>query len=80
MERNFEYMGMWWNSRDIEMYRIGKKVFALHGWNGEKYTECWECSGIGNTDASKEVYEITPIYEEVEEDNYDLIGFEVQGA
>ena len=32
MITNFEYMGIWWNSSDIEMYRIGDKVFALSGW------------------------------------------------
>ena len=78
VEKNFEYVGIWWNSNDIEMYRIGTEVFALNGWNGDKYTECWKCSGIGNMDASVQRYEITPVYEEIEEDDYKLIGFEVR--
>ena len=77
MEKNFMCVGMWWNSNDIKMYRIGTEVFALNGWNGEKYTECWKCTGENNMDASKEVYEITPTYEEYDED-YILIGFNVR--
>ena len=57
-------IGQWWNAgaRDIPLYRIGKEVFALDGWNGEKWTDCWTCSGEGYTKASERRYEVRPVY------------------
>jgi hypothetical protein len=52
-------------------------VYALNGWNGEKFIHCWKCSGEFYHDASKEEYELTPIYKENEYDSYDIVGYEV---
>ena len=37
----FEYFGSWPGGWDIQLVRLKDgRVFALHGWNGEKYTDC----------------------------------------
>lgn len=59
-----ENIGYWWNDRNIEVYRIGGKAYALSGWNGEKYTESWECqTQKGSTfyDAGSSC-EVRPVY------------------
>lgn len=27
----------------IEMVEVDGGVYALYGWNGEEYTDCWKC-------------------------------------
>ena len=46
-------VGNWWNDRSIEMVELSDgKVYALSGWNGEEYTECWMCTGVLRSKAS----------------------------
>lgn len=28
----------------IELVEVDGAMYALHGWNGEKYTDCWKCA------------------------------------
>lgn len=58
-------IGQWWNAgaSDIPLYRIGNEVFALDGWNGEMWTDCWVCSGEHYTEASERRYEVRPVYQ-----------------
>lgn len=35
-------MNTWFADKDIEVVEIEGKWYALNGWNGEDYTECWE--------------------------------------
>lgn len=30
-----------WNNKNIEVVKIDNCWYALDGWNGEKYTDCW---------------------------------------
>ena len=73
----FEVVGKWWNDKNIELVKIDNEVYALNNWNGESYLNCWKCSGKYFTEASKEEYIIIPKYEEIEEENFQLIGYEV---
>jgi hypothetical protein len=57
-----EYIGSWRNGKDIPLVQLESGVYALYGWNGERYTECWKCTGEFLMDASKERYELKPIY------------------
>ncbi len=66
----------WWADQDIELIRINDKVYALYGWNGEKYTDCWECTGEYYMNASSEKYEIKPIYEETPNGDFEIVGYE----
>lgn len=34
-------MGNLQNFKNIEVYQIGKYAYALNGWNGEQYNDCW---------------------------------------
>lgn len=65
-------MSTWWNDRDIQVVGIDGKEYALYGWNGEKYTECWEVVGL---DAIGK-YEIEPIMEEQDGD-FEIVGYKV---
>lgn len=35
--------GRWWNDSNIKLVEINGSVYALAGWNGETYGNCWEC-------------------------------------
>lgn len=73
---NFKTVGTWRANKEIELVEIDGRVYALNGWNGEKYLDCWECVGEDNTEASEKKYEITPITEEVDGE-YEIVGYEV---
>lgn len=73
-------MNTWFANKEIEIVEINGKWYALNGWNGEVYTDCWEteeptpgtaCNVIDNN------IEIRPIYKEIEEDNFEITGYEV---
>lgn len=61
-EPSIEPIGVWHSDRNIDLIELNGAVFALYGWNGEKYTDCWKCSGEYNMTASKESYTLTPVY------------------
>lgn len=77
-KQNFKNLGTWWNSDDIQMVEIEGAAYALYGWNGEQYLDSWKCEGIDRMDASEERYIITPIQTEVNEDEFEIIGYQVQ--
>ena len=54
-------IGTWWSDNNIELVKINGKIYALDGWNGEKYLHCWECIDRFTIVDDKE-YEIRPIY------------------
>ena len=66
--KNFENIGQWWSNSSIDLVSIEGDVYALGGWNGEKYNNCWVCTGEFNMDASEEEYHVTPIYNDNEDD------------
>lgn len=69
----FKHIGYWWNDRNIEVMEIDDTAYALNGWNGESYLNCWICSGEQYMDASEEEYRIKPIYN----DDMSIKGFEI---
>lgn len=69
-----ERVGIWWNNNDIELVKIDGKIYALDGWNGEKFTHCWECiDELTAADPNAE-YNIAPVYQEDDEE-YEIIGY-----
>lgn len=70
-------VGRWWNDKSIELVEIDGEVYALYGWNGEVYGNCWKCTGEFLTDASKEEYTLKPVYKEVAEDEREIVNYEV---
>lgn len=55
-------IGTWWSDNDIELVKINGKIYALCGWNGEKYIHCWECFDRFSIVDGNIEYEIKPIY------------------
>ena len=41
------YIGKGWNDKSIDLVKIDDKVYALYGWDGEEWADCWECVGSG---------------------------------
>lgn len=74
---NFKIVGRWWNDKSIELVEIDNTVYALGGWNGESFNNCWVCTGEYYMDASEEEYSITPIYND-NKDNPEVIAYEVE--
>ena len=69
-------IGNWWNDRSIAMIELNDgNVYALNGWNGEEYEECWMCSGEHYMDASEESYILRPVYR-FDAEGIDLSQFE----
>lgn len=58
-------VGNWWSDSSIELVEVDGVVYALNGWDGEKYAHCWICTGDGYTDASDEEYVLRPVKEPV---------------
>ena len=69
--------GYWWNDKSIELVEIDGSVYALYGWNGEEYGNCWKCTGEFLTEASREEYTLKPVYKEVAEDEWEIVNYEV---
>ena len=68
----------WWTG-DIEVVEIEGRFIALDGWNGEEYTDCWEVEEIIKDTAygvKVDGLKVKPIYEEIEQDNFELTGYE----
>lgn len=51
-----------WRHTDIDVVKIGDGFYALNGWDGEKYTDCWKCLNTESKDLSDFYdYEVRPI-------------------
>lgn len=60
---NYKPAGKWW-SGDVPLVQIGKSVYALNGWDGKRYTDCWLCKGRSKMRmADNYTYVLTPIYD-----------------
>ena len=68
-------MGTWWRNKNIDLVEVEGKIYALYGWNGEKYYNCWIVSGENHTEASKEKYVLTPIYKEIGDEEYEIYDY-----
>lgn len=54
---------MFWSDTDIEVVEIDGALYALDGWNGEKYLHCWKCIDRFTADPDGLEYEIAPVYD-----------------
>ena len=52
-----------WSDTDIDVVCIEGSLYALNGWNGEKYLHCWKCVDRFTADADGKEYEVTPYYD-----------------
>lgn len=53
--------------------------YALNGWNGEKYYNCYKVDKFGYAlDEEKNDYIITPIYQITENDEFILVDYNIE--
>ena len=72
-----EEVGKWWSNDNINLVEIDGNVYALYGWNGEKYCNCWAVVGEYNMESSNENYILTPIYQQKEGEDTQIIDYEI---
>lgn len=72
-----------WNDPEIEVVEIKGEWFALSGWNGEVFTDCWQTDENTFYTGIQEVFTIRPVYQgvgEPDEDGdfkqYDIVNYE----
>lgn len=54
---------MKWFESDIEIVEIEGNLYALNGWNGERWVHCWKCIDRFTADPDGREYEIVPVYD-----------------
>lgn len=67
-------IGNWWNDKNINIYKINGRNIALYGWNGEKYTECFEVSK-NLLDIIKNNIEAIPVYAPFQKNDEFIIDY-----
>lgn len=60
---NSEIVGYWNNNGTTPVVKIDGELYALHGYNGEKYLHCWKCLDCLTEAEDNIEYEIIPIWE-----------------
>lgn len=73
-----------WNNSNIEVVEIDGRWFALDGWNGECYLNCWETDeNTFNIEDGKH-YQLMPVYDGIGEpdedgnyDQYEIVNYEI---
>lgn len=71
-----KYIGLWQGGQgyeQIDVVEIDGRLFALDGWNGERFLHCWECVHTNVAMLDGREYEILPVYrydvEDIDLDN-----------
>jgi hypothetical protein len=73
-----KYCGYWWSDLSIKIVKIDGVKYALHGWNGYAFTDCWECID-SFTPINSLSYTLTPVYRHMQE-NIDVDILEENSA
>jgi hypothetical protein len=79
MKKNFISFGTWANDESLEIVEIDNVLYILNGWNGDKYYACRVCVNrytLSEEDTNK--YIITPVYEEIGEDEYKIVRMVIE--
>ena len=72
-------MKLWYNSIDpIEIVEIDGKLYALYGWNGEKFCDCWKCANEFTAINENRKYIIAPIYKMDEYEDFEIVGYKIE--
>lgn len=64
-----KYLGI--NKENIEIIEKDGKLYALHGWNGLQYLDCFTVNKYHQWDKSLERYTMTPVWDTSSEDELD---------
>ena len=74
-------VGHLYNRKEFEIVKIDEKLYVLNldKWNGITYSKCWEVADkYGFDQVGKETYVITPIYNQINEDDFELVDYEIE--
>lgn len=66
-----------WNDQTIPTVKLDGQWFALYGWNGESYGQCWELAdpqGYDQIDPDTE-YNIFPVRQQTAPDEFEIVGY-----
>lgn len=77
---NFKEVGNLWNNKNFTIISNGVKFYVLNEncWNGESYSDCWEVAdGKGLTKVGETTYTITPVYKEINEDEFEIVDYKI---
>lgn len=66
-------VGVWWNEKNIEIYKIDNRNIALYGWNGDRYLHCFEVNEKLDKILKDEI-EVLPIYDDLKIIDYIIVG------
>lgn len=70
-----------WNNNNIEVVKIDNCWYALDGWNGEKFTDCWETDENTISIDNDTIYEAIPLYSYVDNEEpceWEIIGYDIR--
>ena len=77
--KNYEIIGSFKNYPNASIISNGEKFYVNDDreWNGEKYFNCFEIDKnlIDVVDDTK--YVITPVYKEIDYDEFEIIDYEI---
>lgn len=70
--------GYWWADNSIELVKIDGEIYALYGWNGEKYYNCWKCADMFTVIETNRQFTISPIYKETTDGDFEIVDYIVE--
>ena len=74
-------VGNLYNKKEFEIVKVDNKFYVLNldKWNGITYSKCWEVADkYGFDQVGQTTYEITPVYNRINEDDFELLGYKVE--
>lgn len=73
IKRNYEECGRYCSNPDVELIRLSNgNVYALYGWNGERFLHCWQVDSKFMIDVIKTDITLVPIYRYQLIDDFDF--------
>lgn len=77
MNKYGKIVGRFWNDKEIPIIEYDKKMYALYGWDGEKYRECWrvlDVHGLKNAKDRKK-YTFREALKMIDDCEYETLGY-----
>ena len=71
-----KYLGKYWNSNDLDVYKINEKNIVLNKWNGEIFYDCFELDEK-LIEVIRDEIAVRPVNNEISEDNFEIVDFEI---
>lgn len=78
--KRFIEVGNLWNNKNFIIISNSVKFYVLNAncWNGESYSDCWEVAdNKGLERVGETTYIITPVYQELNEDEFEVVDYKI---